>query len=86
MTTVGTPLIEAIPDDDTHVLVTFLWQETEKLQNILVAGAVVGWDVAENQMSRLLKTDLWYKTYKMRSDTRAIYRFSLNDSLIPWKS
>ncbi|MEO9057048.1 MAG: enterochelin esterase [Ktedonobacteraceae bacterium] len=82
--TVGTPLIEAIPDDDSHVLVTFLWQETEKLRNILIAGAVVGWDVAENQMSRLLKTDLWYKTYKMRSDTRAIYRFSLNDSLIPW--
>ena len=81
---IGTPLIEVIPDDDTHVLVTFLWQETEKLRNILVAGAVVGWDVAENQMSRLLKTDLWYKTYKLRSDTRAIYRFSLNDPLIPW--
>ncbi len=82
--TIGTPLIEAISGDDTHVLVTFLWQETEKLQNILIAGAVVGWDVAENQMSRLLKTDLWYKTYKMRSDTRAIYRFSLNDTLVPW--
>ena len=84
ITSQGTPLIETIPGDDNHVLVTFLWREQEPLQNILIAGAVVGWDVLENQMSRLLKTDLWYKTYRMRSDTRAIYRFSLNDSLIPW--
>ncbi|HLJ33200.1 MAG TPA: enterochelin esterase domain-containing protein, partial [Ktedonobacteraceae bacterium] len=80
----GTPLIEPIPDDDEHVLVTFLWQQTEEIHNILVAGALVGWDVAENQMSHLPYTDLWYKTYKMRSDIRAIYRFSINDSLLPW--
>ena len=84
ITAQGTPLIEPIPGDANHVLVTFLWREQEPLQNILIAGAVVGWDVSENQMSRLLNTDLWYKTYRMRSDTRAIYRFSLNDSLIPW--
>ncbi len=80
----GTPLIEPIPDDDGHVLVTFVWQQTEEIHNILVAGAVVGWDVEANQMSHLPDTDLWYKTYKMRSDIRAIYRFSINDSLVPW--
>src|SRR5690348_15581583 len=77
----GTPLIEPIPDDETHVLVTFLWQQTEEIHNIVVAGALVGWDVNANQMSRMLNTDLWYKTYIMRSDIRAIYRFSINDSL-----
>lgn len=80
----GAPLIEPIPDDEDHVLVTFVWQQTEEIHNILVAGALVGWDVAENQMSHLPYTDLWYKTYKMRSDIRAIYRFSINDSLVPW--
>lgn len=80
----GTPLIEPIPDDDTHVLVTFLWQQTEEIHNIVIAGALVGWDVNANQMRRMLDTDLWYKTYIMRSDIRAIYRFSINDSLRQW--
>ena len=80
----GTPLLERIPGDDDHVLVTFLWQQTEEIHTILVAGALVGWDVTQNQMSHLPFTDIWYKTYRMRSDIRAIYRFSINDSLIPW--
>jgi hypothetical protein len=82
ITAQGTPLIEPIPGDDIHVLVTFLWQATEEIQNVAVAGALVGWNISENQMSRMLNTDLWYKTYIMRSDTRAIYRFSLNDTLL----
>ncbi|TMC43786.1 MAG: DUF3327 domain-containing protein, partial [Chloroflexi bacterium] len=55
-----------------------------EIQNVVVAGALVGWNISENQMSRMLNTDLWYKTYIMRSDTRAIYRFSPNDTLLPW--
>ncbi|TMD02022.1 MAG: enterochelin esterase [Chloroflexi bacterium] len=84
ITAQGAPLIETIPGDDIHVLVTFLWQATEEIQNVVVAGALVGWNISENQMSRMLNTDLWYKTYIMRSDTRAIYRFSPNDTLLPW--
>ncbi|MEO8973792.1 MAG: alpha/beta hydrolase-fold protein [Ktedonobacteraceae bacterium] len=80
----GTPIIEPIPGDENHVLVTFLWQQTEEIHTILVVGALVGWNVAENQMSLLPNSDLWYKTYRMRSDIRAIYRFSINDSLLPW--
>ncbi|TMC25676.1 MAG: hypothetical protein E6J36_04340, partial [Chloroflexi bacterium] len=52
ITAQGAPLIETIPGDDIHVLVTFLWQATEEIQNVVVAGALVGWNISENQMSR----------------------------------
>lgn len=39
---------------------------------------------ARNQMTRLLDTNLWYKTYKLRRDLRALYHLSPNDTLIPY--
>ena len=38
-------------------------------------------DVARTQLSRLPDTDLWYKSYRLRSDARVVYQFSPNDSL-----
>ena len=81
----GTPLIERLADQEQQVLVTFLWRASEAIENVVVIGQLgTGLDFAENCMQRLLDTDLWYKTYQMRSDLRAAYTLSPNDSLIPY--
>ncbi len=78
----GAPLIEAIEGDDTHHLVTFLWHATGETHNVVVWGGPAGLDHPEsNQMTRLLDTDLWYKTYHVQTDLRGVYSFSLNDPL-----
>jgi enterochelin esterase-like enzyme len=78
----GTPLIESIPDDATHALVTFLWRGTDATQNVVVVSELGGLDFARNQMTHLLDTNLWYKTYRVRTDLRCVYLLSPNDSLI----
>jgi enterochelin esterase-like enzyme len=80
----GTPLIESLPDDSNHMLVTFVWRGNEYTQNLVIFGGLSHLESIEHhQMVRLLDTDLWYKTYKVWSDVRTTYQFSLNDSLIP---
>ncbi len=78
----GTPLVEPIEDDTQHMLVTFLWRADADLNNVTVIGGVAGYDFAGNQMLRLLDTDLWFRSYRARSDTRTTYWLSPNDSLI----
>jgi len=77
-----TPLIEPIEGDDKHSLVTFLWHATGETHNVVVFGERSGWNrLQENQMTRLLDTDLWYKTYRVRADLRMTYLLSANDPL-----
>jgi enterochelin esterase family protein len=47
-------------------------------------GQLVGQDPKKNQMSRLLDSDLWYKTYRFRRDLRALYHLSPDDLLTPY--
>src|ERR1051326_117862 len=76
----GTPLIEPTEGDDKHSLLTFLWKDDGDIQNVVVFGGAAGWDHPKyNQMARLLDTDLWYKTYQVRSDLRTTYLLSAND-------
>lgn len=81
----GAPLVEPIKGDDRNVLVTFIWRAKEETRNVVVVGGVAGYDFTENQMTRLLDTDLWYRTYKARTDARFTYNLSPNDSLIPFE-
>ncbi|GHO91934.1 hypothetical protein KSF_019820 [Reticulibacter mediterranei] len=78
----GTPLIEPIENDDTHHLVTFLWRGKEDIHNVVLFGGTVGWGHPEkNQLTRLLDSDLWYRTYRLRNDLRTTYLLSPNDPL-----
>ena len=79
----GTPLVEPIQDVDRNVLVTFLWRAKEETRNVLVFPGPGGGNIAKNQMTRLMDTDLWYKTYRLASDARFTYSLSPNDSLVP---
>lgn len=74
--------MESIEGDDEHSLVTFVWRDRGGTQNIVVFAGPAGWDhPKDNQMMRLLDTDLWYRTYQVRADLRTIYLLSPNDPL-----
>ncbi len=79
----GTPLVEPIVGDPQHLLVTFLWRTDGIAGNVTVVGGLAGYDFAHNQMAHLMDTDLWFKTYQARADTRTTYWLSPNDSLVP---
>lgn len=78
----GAPLIEPIEGDTAHHLVTFLWRDRGETQKVVVWGGPAGLDHPEhNQMTRLLDTDLWYRTYRVQTDLRGVYSFSVDDAL-----
>lgn len=84
----GTPLIEPIPEDQTHVWVTFLWFAKEPVRNVVVFSGLTNYAytravLPDIQMERLDRTDVWFKTFKVRKDARFAYQLSVNDSLIP---
>ena len=83
ITTQGAPIIEPIQTDDKNLSVTFLWRAKEETRNVLVFAGLGGGTIAKNLMSRLMDTDLWYKTYRVPRDARFTYALSPNDSLIP---
>ncbi|GHO85847.1 hypothetical protein KSZ_38530 [Dictyobacter formicarum] len=82
-----TPLIEPAHDDDpTQRLVTFVWRGTAETRNVvLFARYTADSEIEGHRLERLLESDLWYKTYRLRSDLRSVYQFSPNDSLVPFK-
>jgi enterochelin esterase family protein len=77
----GTPLIEAIPGDDRHSLVTFLWPGAAGTRNVAIVNGINGAEPAKNQVIHLAGTDVWYRTYEIRNDARFTYAFSPDDTL-----
>ncbi|HET6443972.1 MAG TPA: alpha/beta hydrolase-fold protein [candidate division Zixibacteria bacterium] len=82
----GTPLVENIPDVGEFVFVTFIWQGTRTTSNVVVRCDDFRWTnivgspgVRENAMANLPGTDVWYKTYRIRSDYCIDYLLSPND-------
>jgi enterochelin esterase family protein len=81
----GAPIIEPIPGDDQHSLVTFVWQGSAEAKNVVVVdGVALGVgdvDPANSRMMRIDGTDVWYRTYDVRNDARFTYALSENDPL-----
>jgi enterochelin esterase family protein len=80
---VGTPLVEPIPGDKQSVLVTFLWKGTQDTRNVVIFSQTGGLNPADNQMTRLPDSDVWYRSYIFRKDVRFLYSLSPNDDLTP---
>ncbi len=72
----GTPLIEPIPGDGEHSLVTFIWRAEHSNQEVAVVSALPGRDSSE-AMAHLPGTDLFYQSYPVRNDTRESYQFTV---------
>ncbi|WP_346915224.1 alpha/beta hydrolase-fold protein [Clostridium sp.] len=77
----GTPIIEELENDSKNSLVTFIYKEDKECENVLFVPPVGKENYNDNQMQRILKTDLWYITYEVRNDVRFKYYFSPNDPL-----
>ncbi|KAL1914239.1 uncharacterized protein VTP21DRAFT_9079 [Calcarisporiella thermophila] len=84
----GAPLIESIPNDNEHFLVTFIWKAASPtIKNVVVFFGPAGRDNPEqNQMTQLLATNLWYRSYIVKSDTRCTYLLAVDHPLTPLMS
>ncbi len=82
----GTPLIEPIPSVPEHLLATFLWHAHEPIDHVvLISPLGNGWwwkHFTESTLLRLRHTNLYYRTYQIRSDARFLYQLSPNDALL----
>lgn len=70
----GAPIIEPAAGSDRDMLVTMLWRASEETRNVFVFR--LG-DVSK-PMTRLLDTDLWYKTFRLQKGARFTYQFATN--------
>jgi enterochelin esterase-like enzyme len=70
----GTPMIEPAAGSRSDVLVTILWRAREETRNVFVFQ-LPGID---KPMARLLDTDLWYKTFRLQTGARFVYRLATN--------
>jgi enterochelin esterase-like enzyme len=75
----GTPLVEDLPGDPGHALVTFLYRGTDSTTRVaLISQLTASRDPSVNTLTHLAGTDVWYKTYLLRSDMRLSYGFVPN--------
>jgi enterochelin esterase family protein len=74
----GGPLIEPIPDEANHSLVTFVWRGDDRTQSVIVFGDLSGPNLAANQLACIPATDVWQRSYRARNDLNTLYRFFLN--------
>ena len=70
----GAPIIEPAAGSEDEVLVTMLWRAREDTRNVFVFR--LG-DVSK-PMTRLLDTDLWFKTFRLQKGARFTYQFAAN--------
>ena len=71
----GAPLVEPLPGESKHCLVTFLWRSRLNC-DVSVLSALDTYSRDRGRLTRLPGTDIWYKTYRVRSDVRTIYHFT----------
>ena len=68
----GTPLIEDI-NNPTHNLVTFLFRETNEVDDIILFFRPVSYDPTQMRFMHLPNTDVYYLSYKILKKARATY-------------
>jgi enterochelin esterase family protein len=76
----GAPLIEQHHERAPYVLVTFLWRD-DNTKQVFVSGQLgqlTGMRPADNLMSRLGDTSVWFRSYWLRSDARALYQLGVD--------
>ncbi len=80
----GTPLIEKIDGVEDERIVTFLWQSTGSLANVAVITRWLSQNILAEPMSHLPGSDVWFRSFRARSDLRGSYHLSPNDPLLRW--
>lgn len=79
----GAPLIESDRNDTATAFVTFVWRS----QRTVRVGAIV--DFGQSALRMLLQrapgTDVWFRTYRVPSDARFLYGFTVDDPSFPFE-
>lgn len=81
----GAPLVEELEGDPWHRAVTFLWRDRHGDQPgtrrvVLMANKLTDPSVWEHSLlERIEGTDVWLRTYRLRSDWRASYQLAADD-------
>jgi enterochelin esterase family protein len=79
--TEGAPIIEPDGEDPNFSLVTFLWRGDKETSSVLLQASIDGSGENEHPMTRLLETDAWYISIRLRNDYRGVYKYLLYNSL-----
>ena len=81
MTVRHAPIIEPVPGDATHSLVTFIYRGSADTKLVVLdCQMIIGRDPSINRLTRLGASDVWFKTYSVRNDMRLGYSFIPNPS------
>lgn len=86
--TSGTPLVEAYDPQTRQCLVTWVWRgvtadagaDADVTHRVELEHALHLPDEMETHLQRLGETDLWFRTWRLRSDVRTSYAFTVNGS------
>jgi enterochelin esterase-like enzyme len=79
----GTPIVDALPDNNDSVDVTFLWRGTPATKNVVVVGSfALPPGFRYNVMSRLGDTDVWFLTKRLPAGARFRYGFGIDGPLV----
>lgn len=79
----GAPLVEVDDERDDVRVVTFLWRATTPVDHVALIEWFSEGDFGDKLLTRLGETDLWYRSYRLRSDLRLDYQFGPDDPLTP---
>jgi enterochelin esterase-like enzyme len=75
----NTPLIERLPNDEKNMLVTFFWKGRPDTKNVLVLWFPFTMQSPDDyRMTQIDDSGVWYKTLKVDSRKRFIYRLVPN--------
>jgi enterochelin esterase-like enzyme len=79
----GAPIVEQIPGDPNHVIVTFVWRASAEAKQVFIFPQIESTSAIDKmKMSRLPDTNLWYKTYCLPVDSRFTYGFYEASSIV----
>ncbi len=78
----GTPLVEPIADAPDVRIVTFVWRSGEPLDNVALIENFSVTDPCGTPLEHIARTDVWVRSFVMRSDLRFTYQVAENDALV----
>jgi len=71
----GSPIITMDPQESNYRLVTMLFRGEADTQAVLLRGPLAEGVPSYDTLSQLGESDIWFATYRFRSDTRGGYSF-----------
>src|SRR5262245_18028448 len=69
------PLLEPIASEEKFFWVTFVWRGDSNIKRVGMFGGLPAGGEGPASLARLMDTELWYRTIRMRNDARFTYNF-----------